>query len=65
MIRRALSIYWIVSEQFRDLWKANRHKILKTTFCCYSELAKGLEIIGEAAYKLTHEFKNSHPKTHI
>lgn len=26
-------------------------------------VVKNIEIVGEAAYKLTHEFKEAHPKT--
>lgn len=36
---------------------------LKSNSMLFFAVVKNIEIIGEAAYKLTHEFKASHPDT--
>lgn len=36
---------------------------LKSNSMLFFAVVKNIEIIGEAAYKLTHEFKSSHPDT--
>ncbi|MBQ7194730.1 MAG: DUF86 domain-containing protein [Bacteroidales bacterium] len=50
-------------ERIDDFIKGKSHSEIKQDSVLYYAIVKNIEIIGEAAYMLTPEFRDSHPST--